>query len=283
MPDTAALTAHILSQTRQNVEFLMSQNEISRDAGQSILAQLPNASDIALRDLSDQTRRMTIPSPGPLVQSGPAVVSPPMRREVPQPPPRGGIQRAKALWSYNENNSEPNDLSFRGGDIIEIVTETNADWWTGRINGRQGLFPSNYVEKLDSPASAPPPSYPAPQNETYRGGPNSFSPPPASYGPPANVDYRSPPPGNYQSGPPQPYNPYMGPPMQPMQAAPQQQMVVQQQEPPKQSRMGGLGGVVSVFPTLSIRIFTRNRNSSWPLLLSVVLVLVQVPPLEVAS
>lgn len=60
---------------------------------------------------------------------------------------------------------DPNDLSFSPGDIIEIVAEDNEDWWKGRINGREGLFPSNYVEKLATPATstrvgvAPPPQY----------------------------------------------------------------------------------------------------------------------------
>lgn len=47
------------------------------------------------------------------------------------------------------------------------MEETNADWWTGRFNGKQGLLPSNHVEKLASGAPptpartilAPPPQY----------------------------------------------------------------------------------------------------------------------------
>lgn len=38
--------------------------------------------------------------------------------------------------------------------MIEIVEETNPDWWTGKINGRQALFPSSYVEKVASPSAA---------------------------------------------------------------------------------------------------------------------------------
>jgi hypothetical protein len=105
--DPSALLAHIVSQTRQNVEFLMAQNEISRDAGQRILGQLPNSSDVALRDLSEQTRRMTIPTPSsqPPMEYGrpPAPPSgPPVRRNTQQPP---SLQQAKALWAYNENGS----------------------------------------------------------------------------------------------------------------------------------------------------------------------------------
>jgi LAS seventeen-binding protein 1/2 len=108
--DTSALLAHIVSQTRQNVEFLMAQDEISRDAGQRILAQLPNSSDVALRDLSEQTRRMAIPTPSPqppIHYDPPSAPEPgpPARRNTQQPP---SLQQAKALWAYNENGSVGN-------------------------------------------------------------------------------------------------------------------------------------------------------------------------------
>lgn len=43
---------------------------------------------------------------------------------------------------------EHNDLSFSTGDVIEIIEETNADWWTGKVHGKQALFPASYVEKI---------------------------------------------------------------------------------------------------------------------------------------
>ena len=101
--DHSALLAHIISQTRQNVDFLVAHDEISRDAGQRILAQLPNSSDFAVRDLSEQTRRMRIPSPTPEYDRPPAPPSgPPARRNTQQPP---RLQQAKALWTYNDNSS----------------------------------------------------------------------------------------------------------------------------------------------------------------------------------
>jgi len=105
--DHSALLAHIVSQTRQNVEFLMAQDEISRDAGQRILAQLPNSSDIALRDLSEQTRHMTIPTPSPhpsidYDRASAPPSGPPARRNTQQPP---SMQQAKALWAYNDHES----------------------------------------------------------------------------------------------------------------------------------------------------------------------------------
>lgn len=80
-------------------------------------------------------------------------------------------------------------MSFSEGDIIEIVAETNADWWTGSFNGRQGLFPSNHVEKLASTpirSPAPAPAAPAvgarpyrPFGAVYHG---ADAPPPANAG-----------------------------------------------------------------------------------------------------
>ena len=35
------------------------------------------------------------------------------------------------------------DLDFKAGDRIEVVERTDSaeDWWTGRLNGQQGVFP----------------------------------------------------------------------------------------------------------------------------------------------
>lgn len=51
------------------------------------------------------------------------------------------------------------------GDVIDIVEETNADWWTGINGGKRGLFPSNYVQKL------PPETPSQPYNEKAHGAP----------------------------------------------------------------------------------------------------------------
>ena len=81
---------------------------------------------------------------------------------------------------------EPNDLAFSSGEIIEIVDETNADWWTGKCRGRQGLFPSNHVEKINTPAAtSPAPAIPsaAPWVPTVgaSAAPPSYQTPPGGY------------------------------------------------------------------------------------------------------
>lgn len=52
-----------------------------------------------------------------------------------------------ALYDYAAQSD--GDLSFKAGDRIEVVQRTadTNDWWTGLINGMQGLFPANYVEQ----------------------------------------------------------------------------------------------------------------------------------------
>lgn len=55
-------------------------------------------------------------------------------------------ETATALYDY-EAQAE-GDLSFVTGDIIEIVQRTQNDneWWSGKIRGKQGQFPANYVK-----------------------------------------------------------------------------------------------------------------------------------------
>lgn len=54
----------------------------------------------------------------------------------------------QAIAKFTFEADQPGDLGFKKGDIITIVkrTENESDWWTGRIGGREGIFPSNYVE-----------------------------------------------------------------------------------------------------------------------------------------
>lgn len=61
-------------------------------------------------------------------------------------PLRGGIGRAIALYQYQ--GQESGDLSFDKGDVIVITKKSDStdDWWTGRINGCEGIFPANFVE-----------------------------------------------------------------------------------------------------------------------------------------
>ncbi|KAI9675920.1 MAG: hypothetical protein M1829_003158 [Trizodia sp. TS-e1964] len=56
------------------------------------------------------------------------------------------VETATALYDY-EAQAE-GDLSFTTGDVIEILKRgaTENEWWTGKVAGKEGQFPGNYVK-----------------------------------------------------------------------------------------------------------------------------------------
>ncbi|KIH88570.1 bar adaptor protein [Sporothrix brasiliensis 5110] len=71
------------------------------------------------------------------------------------PPPKPKPQRLSAVPAaetatalYDYAAAQDGDLSFSAGDVIEIVTRSDNvnEWWTGKLQGRQGQFPGNYVQ-----------------------------------------------------------------------------------------------------------------------------------------
>lgn len=169
----AALMAHLLAQTQANISFLQQHGYLNVSDATDIQSKLATASASGGRtnnrvdsDLASHAQNLGIsppmPTPTPPTASSyqPAYHAPPPPSQYqspppastyhspPPPPPQDTTVKARALWSYNEDQREANDLSFSSGEVIEIVKEVNADWWEGRVRGRQGLFPSNYVEKM---------------------------------------------------------------------------------------------------------------------------------------
>lgn len=75
------------------------------------------------------------------------------KRAPPPPPPmkpklQPRVQYVVALYDFVPQAE--GDLEFNVGDRIEVVerTESTEDWWTGRLNGRQGVFPGNCPLKI---------------------------------------------------------------------------------------------------------------------------------------
>ncbi|KIO07456.1 hypothetical protein M404DRAFT_137041 [Pisolithus tinctorius Marx 270] len=72
------------------------------------------------------------------------------KRPPPPPPlkpkPKPEPEYVTALYDFDAQAE--GDLSFKTGDRIEVIakTESQEDWWTGRLNGAQGVFPGNYVQ-----------------------------------------------------------------------------------------------------------------------------------------
>ncbi|KAF9112075.1 hypothetical protein BGX27_004024 [Mortierella sp. AM989] len=70
------------------------------------------------------------------------------KKPPPPVPKRFGVKMVIALYDYDAQ--QEGDLSFKKDDRIEIVERTGSteDWWTGKLNGRQGVFPGNYVQDI---------------------------------------------------------------------------------------------------------------------------------------
>lgn len=49
---------------------------------------------------------------------------------------------------YNFSAQQRDDISFQKNDIITVI-EKSGEWWKGSIGGNSGMFPSNYVKKLE--------------------------------------------------------------------------------------------------------------------------------------
>ncbi|XP_055517181.1 unconventional myosin-Ie isoform X2 [Leucoraja erinacea] len=67
-------------------------------------------------------------------------------RPKPKPKPKPQVPQCKALYAYDAQDTD--ELSFNADDVIEIVKEDPSGWWIGRLRGKQGLFPNNYVAKI---------------------------------------------------------------------------------------------------------------------------------------
>lgn len=56
---------------------------------------------------------------------------------------------ARALYDYESNPDDENELSFQKGEILK-VGDIQSKWWQAkRSNGEVGLCPSNYVELIE--------------------------------------------------------------------------------------------------------------------------------------
>lgn len=78
-----------------------------------------------------------------VVHPTPPTVAP---RPKPKPKPVVRKPQVRALYDYDARDTD--ELTFKDGQIIELVSEDPSGWWQGKIGPKTGLFPSNYVEKI---------------------------------------------------------------------------------------------------------------------------------------
>ncbi|ETN39136.1 uncharacterized protein HMPREF1541_05359 [Cyphellophora europaea CBS 101466] len=101
------------------------------------------------------------PTPAPSSSSQPSAAelsaqpSSATQSHASQPVPPGTtaatVSRVRALFDFQP--SEPGELQFRKGDVIAVLESVYKDWWKGSLRGQTGIFPLNYVEKLQDPTA----------------------------------------------------------------------------------------------------------------------------------
>ncbi|XP_058988788.1 SH3 domain-containing YSC84-like protein 1 isoform X2 [Mustela lutreola] len=69
--------------------------------------------------------------------------------ELPGLPQRVGYldEPVEVTALYSFKGQQPGDLNFQAGDRITVISKTDSqfDWWEGKLRGQTGIFPANYV------------------------------------------------------------------------------------------------------------------------------------------
>nr|XP_019927853.2 SH3 domain-containing kinase-binding protein 1 isoform X8 [Crassostrea gigas] len=62
-------------------------------------------------------------------------------------------KKAKVLFDYEPENED--ELKIEVGDTVEIIKQEEEGWWEGVLNGKTGVFPSNFVEMIGTEDEEP--------------------------------------------------------------------------------------------------------------------------------
>ncbi|AGO10460.1 AaceriABR008Cp [[Ashbya] aceris (nom. inval.)] len=125
---------------------LPQKREMSADAKLMEEQELEEALKLSLQEYEQQQQQQGEQRPQ---QAPAALASEPSIPEQPSQPQI--VRRVKAM--YDLNASEPDELSFKKGDVITVIEQVYKDWWRGLLRGKIGIFPVNYVGVCPEPSA----------------------------------------------------------------------------------------------------------------------------------
>ena len=103
--------------------------------------ELQRALKLSLQEFEQQKTGKKEPDVNkPLPEIQPEPESPPVETVA-------TVSKVRAL--YDLVSYEPDELSFRKGDVITVIESVYRDWWRGSLpSGKIGIFPLNYVTPI---------------------------------------------------------------------------------------------------------------------------------------
>ncbi|RVX75629.1 Class E vacuolar protein-sorting machinery protein hse1 [Exophiala mesophila] len=112
--------------------------------------ELQMALRLSIQDKSPPAAQTTAPA-AELSGQSTTQTSPPASQPISSGTTAATVSRVRALFDFQP--SEPGELQFRKGDVIAVLESVYKDWWKGSLRGQTGIFPLNYVEKLQDPTA----------------------------------------------------------------------------------------------------------------------------------
>uniref|UniRef100_A0AAQ5Y8A0 Signal transducing adaptor molecule (SH3 domain and ITAM motif) 2 n=1 Tax=Amphiprion ocellaris TaxID=80972 RepID=A0AAQ5Y8A0_AMPOC len=132
-PQLSLIGATIKSLKEEGVTFPSASSQVCSTPAASKASDdddLAKAIELSLQEQKQQaeTRPMTVTSDPPSYANG-----------------GGGQEAQKVRALYDFEAAEDNELTFKAGEVILVLDDSDPNWWKGENHRGVGLFPSNFV------------------------------------------------------------------------------------------------------------------------------------------